>query len=244
MHHVVLESWSRQKSFLHERDPRVKILTTIVFLVVVATTPVVDPRQATGYAVFLLAALLLAHLPAGPLLARAAVVLPFTGTFAILSALNGDPERSVALLVKSYYSAVAVLLLVGTTPLPRLLHAMERLGIPRMLVLVVQFLYRYLFVISEQAQHMRLAARCRGDVARRGISSRNSRFRAAAGALAVLFGRSYQRAEAIHRAMLSRGFSGKIRPLRGLSLQWADYIYLATAVAILVMLRFGGKILA
>ena len=67
--------------------------------------------------------------------------------------------------MKSYLSALAVLLLVSTTPLPVLLRGFEMLGAPRFLLMVAQFLYRYLFVISEEAQHMRKAAMARGATA-------------------------------------------------------------------------------
>jgi cobalt/nickel transport system permease protein len=102
------------------------------------------------------------------------------------------------------------------------------------LVLVAQFLYRYLFVISEQAQHMRLAA-----ASRQGIPGvhRRSRFRAAAGALAVLFARSYYRAEGIDRAMLARGFSGRFPLLTPLRLKVADGLFLVAMVAFLILVR-------
>lgn len=243
MHHVVLERWSRRRSPIHARDPRVKVLATLVFLVAVATTPSVLPLQVAGYAAFLLAGVLMARLPLGGVLLRACVVLPFTGTFALVSLLAGDADRALALVVKSYLSAFAALLLVGTTPLPRLLNGLERLRAPRMVVLVVQFLYRYLFVISEQGQHMRQAAQCRGGFRKgrvEGFSSQRSRFRAAAGALAVLFGRSYQRAEGIHRAMLSRGFLGRLNPLSVPELHWTDVVFLLLAAAIPLAVRLGA----
>ena len=85
-------------------------------------------------------------------------MLPFTAVFAAVSWLAGDPARGAALVLKSYLSALAVLLLVSTTPLPVLLRGFEIAGAPRFLLMVAQFLYRYLFVISEEAQHMRKAA--------------------------------------------------------------------------------------
>ena len=127
MHHVVLDRWSRRHSPIHSRDPRVKILATLVVLVAIATTPVAALVVSVGYAIYLLAEAAVARLPAGPLLLRAAVVLPFSGTFAVVTAFAGDVNRAEALLVKSYLSAVAVLVLVGTTPLPRLLHGLESL---------------------------------------------------------------------------------------------------------------------
>ena len=98
-------------------------------------------------------------------LTRAAVVLPFTLVFAIITILAGDLERAGLLLGKSYLSALAVLALVSTTPLPQLLRGLEMLGVPRFLLMVAQFLYRYLFVISEEAQHMRVAAASRRTAA-------------------------------------------------------------------------------
>lgn len=149
-----------------------------------------------------------ARLPVAQALLRAGAVLPFSGMFALLVWLGGDHSRALALVGRSYISASAVLLLVSTTPLPALLRALEWFHVPGLLVTIAQFLYRYLFVLSEQAQHMRLAAACRA-----GNGARAIRFQAAAGALSVLFARSYEHANGIHRAMLSRGFAPDAEPL-------------------------------
>ena len=106
-----------------------------------------------------------------------------------------------------------------------------------MIVLVAQFLYRYLFVISEQAQHMRQAARCRGGLLG---GPRGSRFRAAAGAVTVLFGRSYQRAEGIHQAMLARGFEGRLTPISSFSFSMKDAVFLAAAVVVATAVRLSA----
>jgi cobalt/nickel transport system permease protein len=109
-------------------------------------------------------------------------------------------------------------------------------GAPRFLLMVAQFLYRYLFVISEEAQHMSKAAAARGATVR-GLAGNGARFRAAAGALAVLFARSYGRAEEIHRAMLSRGFPGYFRPLSAPRFRGADAVFLALCGVSLVSIR-------
>jgi cobalt/nickel transport system permease protein len=186
----------------------------------------------------LCAAGLLAKLPLFPVLARAGAVLPFTAVFAIVSWLAGDPARGAALVMKSYLSALAVLILVSTTPLPALLRGFERLGAPRFLLMVAQFLYRYLFVISEEAQHMSKAASARGATAR-GLLGNSERFRAAAGALAVLFARSYSRAEQIHRAMSARSFPGHFRPLMELHFHPADALFIAFGVALPLLVRIA-----
>jgi cobalt/nickel transport system permease protein len=103
-----------------------------------------------------------------------------------------------------------------------------------LLVLLAQFLYRYLFVISEQAQHLRLAAACREGNARK---NRRSKFHAAAGALAVLFARSYYRAEGIHQAMLARAFAGRFALLNPLRFRATDAFFTAAMAVLLILAR-------
>jgi cobalt/nickel transport system permease protein len=236
LHHVLLDRWSRGASPLHRRDARAKIPALLVFLVVLATTPANAVAVLTTYAALLAAAILIARLPLGLIVTRAMLVLPFSLTFALISWLAGEPLRALALVEKSYLSTVAVLLLAATTPLPLLLGGLEMLGSPRLLVLVAQFLYRYLFVLSQQAQHMRLAASCRNGGA---WHRRGSRFRAATGALAMLFARSYERAEGIHRAMLARGFSGHFSLRRAPRFGVGDAAFLLLVSAFLILVRLG-----
>ena len=213
-----------------------KIVAVLVFLVVLATAHHSLPLFGAVLFVLLCIALRLSHLPLMGALMRAAVVLPFTLAFAVLSWLTGDAAQAGVLVLKSYLSALAVLLLVSTTPLPLLLRGFEMTGVPRFLLMVAQFLYRYLFVVSEEAQHMRKAAWSRGATAR-GLAGNGARFRAAAGALAVLFTRSYARAGEIHRAMLARSFPGYFRPLVELHLHAADVAFLLLGVITPVLMR-------
>jgi cobalt/nickel transport system permease protein len=240
LHHVVLEKWSRGASGLHRRDPRVKMLALLIFLVVVATAHTQLLLLAAGLLLFLGAGMVWARLPIVPVLLRATIVLYFTAIFAVVSWLSGDPERAVALLVKTYLSALAVLLVVSTTRISVLLQGLEMARVPRFLLMIVQFLYRYLFVISEEAQHMRKAALSRG-AGLHGTVARRTRFQAAAGALAALFARSYGRAEDIHRAMLSRGFTGEFRTLETPQFRLGDVLFFCVAGLGPILLRVAAE---
>jgi len=84
-------------------------------------------------------------------------------------------------------------------------------------------------VIVDHGMRMRRAALCRGG----GAGGRESLWRRASGALAVLFGRSYARAEGVHRAMVARGFRGDFvspRPARFTAVDWAYLAGVAAAV--------------
>ncbi len=84
---------------------------------------------------------------------------------------------------------------------------------------------------------MRLAAASRGSAGR-------LRFRAAAGALAVLFARSHARASDIHRAMLARGFTGHFRLVEELRFGPADALFLLPAAVLPLALRLAFGSLA
>ena len=233
MHHVVLERWSRRSSPLHARDARAKLGALLVFLISVATTSPRSQAAFAGYAVMLIAAVLASRLEVGGLLARTALVLPFSATFALVTWWSGDPVRALSLLEKSLLSGLAVLLTMATSPLARMMSALDAVGVPRTLLLVVQFLYRYLFVISEQAQHMRMASQ-----SRRGAGARRAaRFHAAAGAVGVLFARSWERADGIYRAMLARGFNGRFPALESLRFGWRDAAFFSACALVCVAVR-------
>ena len=226
MHHLVIDRWSRGSSPLHARDPRAKLAVLLVFLVAVSTTPPRAQIAFVAYAALLIVAVRLARLPLRGLAGRAALVLPFSATFALITLWSGDSLRALALAEKSFLSGMAALLLVSSTPLTAWTAALESWRAPRMLILVIQFVYRYLFVIAEQAQRMRWAALCR-----RGTQKGYFDFSAAAGLLGVLFARSWQRADGIYHAMLSRGFHGRFVPSPPAPFRATDAIFCSTCFA-------------
>jgi cobalt/nickel transport system permease protein len=234
LHHVVVERWSRQTSWFHSRDARAKLVFTLALIVVMATTAPDHYAAAALYALVLVGSIVAAGLPLPSIAARAALVLPFSLTFAIANWLAGDAARSAGLLWKSYLSACTVLVLVSTTPLIDLLRALEWFRVPQLVILIAQFLYRYLFVISEQAQHMRLSAQCRGS------GKTLSSFRGAAAMLAVLFVRSYNRAEGIQRAMIARGFRGHFPSVNRSRFTYRDLAFIAAAAGVFLTIRFAA----
>jgi cobalt/nickel transport system permease protein len=204
--HLALEEWSRGHSSLHGCDARAKLLAALVLLVAVAHAPCPDWTALARLCAVVLclaaSAAALARLPFAGLLARAALVLPFSLAFALAAWWSGEFEHAAVLAAKSYLSACLTLLLAATTTLESLTGGLARLRLPAFLLEVVQLLYRYLFLTLAEVQRMRLAAAARGG---------QRSFLLASGTVAVLFARSYGRAEGVHRAMLARGYQGAPR---------------------------------
>jgi cobalt/nickel transport system permease protein len=210
----------------------VKILITLGVLLSVNLTRPHEVVLFTAHFLLLCAVCLFARLPWWNVLARGLIVLPFVGGVVILNLAGGDPVRAWAVLARGYLSAVTVLLLLATTPFPKLLRGLESLGVPRFFGMILHFVYRYLFVLFEQAHNMRRASRCRAPKGRR-----RPLFEAAAGAIAVLFARSYGRAERIHQAMLARGFQGHFELLQAPQAGLRDWGFLLVSVGLLALLR-------
>jgi cobalt/nickel transport system permease protein len=232
VHHLALERWSQLESPLHRLDARVKIVTALAFLLSVSF---IQPREVVLFAAYFLllcAACLLARVPWWKVLARGLIVLPFVAGVVILNLAGGAPERAGAILARSYLSAVAVLLLLATTPFPKLLRGFESLGVPRFFGMILHFVYRYLFVLFDQAHNMRRASQCRAPK-----RQRRPIFEAAAGAVAVLFARSYGRAERIHQAMLARGFQGHFELLETPRAGVKDWAVLLASLGVLALLH-------
>jgi cobalt/nickel transport system permease protein len=189
----LLDQWSRRSSPIHRLAAGMKLAALLATLMLLSLAA---PVLLAAIAVFLLGPLILSALPIAALLKRAALVLPFSAILALAAWFSGDSNRAASMLTRSYLSVLAALLFAATTTLPAWTATLRSWRVPETLISTIQFTYRYLFVLAEEAQTMAMAARARGGF----------RFTAAAGALAVLFARSWQRAEAVHRAMLARGY--------------------------------------
>lgn len=226
-----MERWSRGDSVIHRRHAAAKILATLILLVCIATLTERNPAICGLYLLFLVMSAVAARLPVFPMLSGACVVLPFALCFGLIDALAGDPLQAIMLVVRGYLSAFAVLLLISTTAMPDLIAGLEWLRTPSFLVQVMQFLYRYLIVLITEAGAMRQAGLSRAG------SIRTLQFRQASAAAGVLFVRSWARAQAIHRAMVSRGFDGRIPAFRRMKFQFADVIFVAAAAVAITGLR-------
>jgi len=229
--HTRIDRWSRMDSPLHRRHAAGKAIAGLGMLICIASLGRPAWRAAGAYLLLLAAGTAAAKLPVPRILLGGAVVLPFAAGIAVIAAVSGDSERAAMVLVRAYLSSLTTLLLVASTPLPELLAGLEKLGAPEFLLQVMQFVYRYLMVLREEAGAMRDAAASRAGTVR------VLEFRKAAGAAGVLFARAHNRAQAIHRAMVARGFEGRMPALRQLPFRMPDAVFAAGTLAVAVAVR-------
>ncbi len=90
--------------------------------------------------------------------------------------------------------------LILTTPFTDIITALRRLRAPSLVVEVMGFMYRYLFLLWEEFNAMRTAARARG-----GLFGWFREWRTTGAIIAQVFMRAYDRGERIRQAMQARG---------------------------------------
>jgi cobalt/nickel transport system permease protein len=121
--------------------------------------------------------------------------------------------RAGSIVAKSWVSVQIALLLVMTTTLPDLLWALRSLRVPEPLVAITSFMYRYLYVLADEAGRL-LRARASRSAAIAGQRAGSTwlwRGRVAGFMVGSLMLRSFERSERIYHAMAARGYSGELR---------------------------------
>jgi len=235
-------------------DARWKLAAFGMALVsVCALTQLIPATIALG-GVFLLAAL--GRLPLRWFLGRLGgamiLLLPFLVVLPFI-VHKGGPAWSLAglrvsldgvhlaafLAVKAAALVSLALVLLGTTELPRLLHAGHALKIPGLFIQLVVLSYRYIFLLANELARLRIALRSRGY---RNRMSRHS-YRTIGHVTGTLFVRSHERAERVGQAMRCRGFAGRFHSMAEFRTEASDIIFfllVSCVAATLVLADFFG----
>jgi len=107
------------------------------------------------------------------------------------------------IVIKGTLGVMTAIILSTSTTAREILRGLERLRLPVLMVQIASFMLRYVNVISDEMERMKVARESRGFIAT-GLKD----WKVIAIAASALFIRSYERGERVHLAMLSRGYSG------------------------------------
>jgi cobalt/nickel transport system permease protein len=241
-----LDRFSYGETPVHRLDPRVKVIATGIFLLTVVSFPKYDVAGLFPFLLFPVLLTTLGEIPLGFILRKVLIVSPFAlfigifnplldaRTVAVIAGLpiSAGLLSFVSILVKFALTVSAALLLVATTSFPGICHALRRLGCPPVFVSQLLFLYRYLFVLAEEAMRIVRARDMRS------FAGRGTGVSVFARLVGILLIRTLDRAERIYRAMLSRGFEGEIPHLGTSRLRSGDLAFVAATAVFLGVFRF------
>jgi len=240
-----LDRLSYGDTVVHRLDPRAKVVATLLFVVVVVSFPKYEVLSLLPFFLFPVLVGALGDIPPGFIVKKVVAVSPFAvfvgifnpvfdpGTVTIAQgvSISAGWISFAAILVKFALTISAALLLIATTSFPGICRGLRRLGVPALFVSQLLFLYRYLFVLMEEAMRV-VRARDLRSFGRRGTD-----VRVFVRIVGTLFLRTVERAERIYGAMLARGFRGEVPSMRREALGPSDAVFVLAAGSFFALCR-------
>lgn len=231
----ILDLLAQKDTSVHRTNPTAKLLTTLIFIVFVTSYNRYAILPLIPYFIFPITILVMADLPARVILQKILLAAPFTLFVGILNPffdstpilqlgniyITGGVVSFISIFLRMLLCITASLLLIATTPFHEICNSLRRLGIPKLFVIQLMLLHRYIFILTEEAARLMQARSLRS------FNGKGTELRYFIPMLGQLLLRSMDRAQRIHSAMLSRGFTGEIHLLKPSIIKNTDMVFVA-----------------
>ena len=254
-HDVGERLYLHRHSLVHSLPSHLKIIAAIAFILVVVSTPITQWGAFIAYFLWILTVVSIAKIPFPLLFKRALIEIPFI-FFAVLMPFFGSGEKiqvgpfdlyregviaGSGIVAKGTLGVMTAIILSTSTTAREILRGLERLRLPVLMVQIASFMLRYVNVVNDEMERMKVARESRGFEA-----TGFKHWKVLATAAGALFIRSYERGERVHLSMLSRGYEGVLpheEQAKHTTTVWIKaMMYPLVAVAIFVIQLLIGKI--
>lgn len=240
-----LDTLSYRQTFIHRINPGIKLIVSLAFILTVVSLPKYEVHRLLPFFIFPVFLISAGDIPAGVILKKVLVVSPFVlfaGMFNPLLdtniiyrisglSISGGWISYASIIIKFVLTVSAALLLIATTSFPGICFALDKMRVPKIFVMQLLFIYRYLFVLAEEAMRIVRARNMRA------FGRHGSDIRTFINITGVFLLRSMERSERIYHAICSRGFDGQIRLLRDFRIDLADIMFAVISVSVFITLR-------
>ena len=235
MEHSFLDKYSNLNSLIHKLDPRVKILSFFLYILFVISTSPLNFFQFAIFLVIIFIVIFISHVPVIYILKKSIVIIPYVILVAVFIPFIKKSNGLLILwniTIKSFLSILSMIILSSTTKFPILLKGLEALHFPKILIILLSFMYRYIFILIDETMRMYRAwcGRYFGGEYKRQVKIFGN-------IIGVLFIRTYERAERIYQNMTARGFNGKIRTLNRLKFTFIDILFFILFFGIIIAVK-------
>lgn len=241
-----MDTLSSGNSVLHRIDPRAKVFTTLIFIITVVSFNRYTILSFVPFMVFPIAQISAGKLPAGYLLKKVVMLSPLALAVGIFNPLldhavlyrigtidiSGGWVSLFSIFFRFVLTASAALVLVALTGFNQVCRALTSFGVPRPFVAQLFFIYRYIFVLSDESQRMEQARVVRS------FDAGNMRYRTFIPLIGHLLLRTLDRAERIYCAMCCRGFDGTFRMFRMRAITGKDICFVVSWSSLFMVFRF------
>ena len=241
-----MEQLAKRNQWVCAIHPLVKLFLTVFYIVLAVSFSKYQLAGLLCMLVYPLFVFQMAELSFFGALKRLRIVLPLVCLVGIFNpffdreivmwagpvGISGGVLSMLTLMLKAVFTVLASYLLIATTAMEELCHALSLLHVPKIFIVELMLIYRYLTVLLKEAGRVTDAYRLRAP-GQKGIA-----FKAWGPLLGQLLLRSYDRAEGIYQSMCLRGFKGQFYSARKGGFRSADFVYLLAFTTVLSVLRF------
>lgn len=208
-------------------DARAKLVAMLFAVVAVSST---SPGSWFAFGAYALCIIVLwvlcgAHFRA--VAGRVTAGLPFVILAALLMWIASGWAHALTILLKGLIALTILSILIVTTEVSSLIWAIRKIGAPRAVNMIAAMMLRYVAMLTEEFGRMSRARASRAGSPLAGIAL----FQVHGNQTGLLLVRSWERAERIHNAMLSRGFTGTMPEIRKGHFGGREIIFTAAVIA-------------
>lgn len=244
--HSFIDKYSGLTSPVHQLDARLKLVAAFAVILIMVSVPPGQVGPFLYFSFLIVGLALLSRVPMLFVLSRCLLVAPFiliaAAFYPISAIMLHDSKGSVCLYpevmiavsiaLKAFLSVIMLTLLVSTSRFNDLLHAMRSLKMPKLLGVLSALMYRYVFIIYDEALRTSRArdSRTPGKL-------KSGRIKTYGNQASMIFLRSWERAHIVYHAMLSRGFHGEFPVKKKPDVRRSDVILIIMFIALFIAIR-------
>lgn len=220
-------------------DPRVKFLS--LFLLIIVVTLLRDMVTLVSALFIALTLIGCSGIPLGHLGKHFVITAPVIVFTSLSLYFTSGQDPAVGMMLRTSSAILFLLFLGSTTPFYDLLKGLQALHLPRIYVLMLLFVHRYIFIFADELIRMRRAREARGFNEKGDLREKRiiQGITSTAGMVLV---RAYSRGKRFHHGLQSRGFQGKIFTIHPLKIQSKDVAFSILMICIssfLVCMEYG-----
>ena len=236
---------------IHNLEGRIKLISTVfIILVCVISKELFIPIVLE---IILLIILKIADLSYWDSAKRLLMLLPFGGAIIVfqpfiqpgniiwsyswLHITDFGLNWAILLLARMIVSLTAIIIYSSTTPLQEMASSFRKLKMPRDLAMILSIMVRFLFLFVDELAAIRKSQKSR-NFSIHSDAPYKWRVKQVGYTIGMMFLKSYEQGERVHKSMVSRGFSDasemfdeKTAPER------SDYIYIVSLIIIVIVLE-------
>ena len=241
-----------KQSPIHNLEGRIKLITSILIILNCVTSkelfiPII-------LEIMLLIILKIANLSYIDSAKRLLMLLPFGGAIIIfqpfiqpgniiwsyswLHITDFGLNWAILLFIRMIVCLTTIIIYSSTTPLQEMASSFRKLKMPRDLAMILSIMVRFLFLFIDELTSIRKSQKSRNF----NIHSKNTpykwRVKQVGYTIGMMFLKSYEQGERVHRSMVSRGFSDASEMFdEKKSPEKSDYAFIISIILIIIILE-------